>query len=395
MVAGGEPGACEKTFGRKTQLVIMLQCHSSKEIIVLPSRKNPSVPSTPSPRTRSRLAVCFVALALLLTAWPGQAQTTDLIFVAEPSVPVASRPFRLVISGTVLAFQASPRREDRSVVLEGNTIRIVQKGGLLGIPSIESYLASVDVGPLAEGTWNVEVEFEAEGTAPPLTFGPTKEELGSIQVGAPYRIDGPDVSYSSTAVSFTISRVDTCSSLGGIEVIPGSADDGADGTVTIPWNQGCPILPPPPELRTLETGLIGPLTAGTWNIDVVDGLGYLQARHQLEILPNPVLLQNGRFQVDLVWFNNLAADDAFPATPPTEDSALYAFFTPGNWEVMLKVLDGCAINGFYWVFTAANTNQGYDVLVTDTETGQEWTYHNPLGTTAPAVTDTSAFPCGI
>ena len=336
---------------------------------------------------------CLILVSSMVVPSPAQAQI-DLQFVTEPPSPAAGQPFRLVIAGTVVAFQASDRKEDRSVVIEDETIRVIQKGGLLGFPSEEPYLASVEVGPLSEGTWNVAVDLQVEGGGN-LPFAPKAvAELGTIFLGASYRIEGPEVGYSSTAVSFTISRVDNCPSLGEIIVTHEPAENGADGTVTIPWDNGCPILPPPPELEVLETDPIGPLPAGRWNIDVVDRTGHLQARSELEVLPNPVLLQGDRFRVEATWFNNLAADDAFPATAPTNDSALYAFFTPGNWEVMLKVLDGCAINDFYWVFTAANTNQGYDILITDTVTGEEWTYHNPLGTTAPAVTDTQAFPCG-
>ncbi len=76
----------------------------------------------------------------------------------------------------------------------------------------------------------------------------------------------------------------------------------------------------------------------------------------------------------------------------TPDSGLFWFFTPGNdWEMLIKVLDGCAINGHHWVFASATTTVEYTLRVTDTETGRIREYFNPLGRAAPAITDTSAF----
>ena len=58
---------------------------------------------------------------------------------------------------------------------------------------------------------------------------------------------------------------------------------------------------------------------------------------------------------------------------------------------MVKVLDGCGVNGHYWVFAAATTNVEYTLRVEDTATGHVRRYENPLGVSSPAVTDTMAF----
>lgn len=87
---------------------------------------------------------------------------------------------------------------------------------------------------------------------------------------------------------------------------------------------------------------------------------------------------------------------ATPVRFGTSDSALFWFFRPTNWEVIVKVLDGCAANGHVWVFIAAITNQEYTVEVSE-ETGapinRRRTYTNPQGTRSPAFTDTQAFSC--
>ena len=59
--------------------------------------------------------------------------------------------------------------------------------------------------------------------------------------------------------------------------------------------------------------------------------------------------------------------------------------------MLVKVLNGCALNNRYWVFAAATTDVGYTLRVTDTETGRIKTYTNQVGQAAPAITDTDAF----
>jgi len=77
------------------------------------------------------------------------------------------------------------------------------------------------------------------------------------------------------------------------------------------------------------------------------------------------------------------------------DSGMFWFFNRDNWELLVKVLDGCAVNGHYWVFFAATTDVEFDLSVVpenlNLDGGQQ--YHNDLGHPADAVTDTAAFPC--
>ena len=73
------------------------------------------------------------------------------------------------------------------------------------------------------------------------------------------------------------------------------------------------------------------------------------------------------------------------------DSGIFYFFQKDNWELLLKVLDGCGVNERVWVFAAATTDVEYTLEVIDTETGQQVTYSNPLANLAAAVTDTDAF----
>ncbi len=80
----------------------------------------------------------------------------------------------------------------------------------------------------------------------------------------------------------------------------------------------------------------------------------------------------------------------------TDDSGLFYIFDPDNWEILVKVLDGCAENGHMWVLTASTTSLGHSIRVKDTVTG-EWHFHSHrAGRPAPAIVDTEAFSlaCG-
>lgn len=75
----------------------------------------------------------------------------------------------------------------------------------------------------------------------------------------------------------------------------------------------------------------------------------------------------------------------------TNDSGLFWFFDRDNWEVLVKVLDGCALNGRVWVFAASTTDLGYAIRVEDTATGEVREYRAEPGAPASAVTDMEAF----
>lgn len=138
------------------------------------------------------------------------------------------------------------------------------------------------------------------------------------------------------------------------------------------------------------------------SLTVANELGMRTARRTLEVIsssirrcrpgPTALCLHDGRFEVAVGWRDfdgNTGAGHVVPAA--SIDSGLFYFFTPENWEVLIKVLDGCPINGRYWVFFAATTNVELTVTVRDSATDRVNTYTNPLGQASDAVTDTSAF----
>ncbi|HLX07846.1 MAG TPA: hypothetical protein VKY89_08270 [Thermoanaerobaculia bacterium] len=73
-----------------------------------------------------------------------------------------------------------------------------------------------------------------------------------------------------------------------------------------------------------------------------------------------------------------------------DQGGMFWFFNPDNPEMLVKVIDGCAVNGRFWVFISAGTNVGYSITVTDTAFGATKTYTNNDLTPAVPVQDTSA-----
>lgn len=106
-----------------------------------------------------------------------------------------------------------------------------------------------------------------------------------------------------------------------------------------------------------------------------------------------VCLNRGRFRVQVAW-KTAAGEEGVATSVPvgSDDSALFWFFNANNWEMLIKVLDGCPVTNNYWVFFAATTDVQFVVTVTDTTTAKVKTYFNPQGISADAVTDTGAFP---
>jgi hypothetical protein len=81
------------------------------------------------------------------------------------------------------------------------------------------------------------------------------------------------------------------------------------------------------------------------------------------------------------------------AVPVTRDTGYFWFFSSNNIELVIKVLDGRAVNQKFWVCFGALSNVHYAITVTDTQTGAVRTYDNPSGHLA-SVADTSAFDGG-
>jgi ELWxxDGT repeat protein len=101
-------------------------------------------------------------------------------------------------------------------------------------------------------------------------------------------------------------------------------------------------------------------------------------------------LAGNRFAVTAAWRDGSGDSGTASVVPVSDDTGYLWFFSAANVEVMLKVLDGRAVNGRFWVFYGALSDVEYTITVTDTQTGAVRTYTNPAGTLA-SIADTGAF----
>lgn len=156
--------------------------------------------------------------------------------------------------------------------------------------------------------------------------------------------------------------------------------------------------------------------AGTWHVlaSIFDGVGgefqltatvIAEAAGTGACTPGTTTLciddepGDGRFEITVDYATALNGGStgqgkAIPLSPlGIRRGGLFWFFDITNPELLIKVLDGCDINGNYWVFWSAGTTVGLELEVRDLHTGQTVTYLDPDGTTAKPVTDTFALPC--
>jgi pseudomonalisin len=107
--------------------------------------------------------------------------------------------------------------------------------------------------------------------------------------------------------------------------------------------------------------------------------------------PTALCLNGGRFRVGASWRNVGTGESGDArAVPLSGDTGYFWFFTDNNIELVVKALDGRAVNGKFWFFYGALSNVEYSIVVTDTTTGLSRSYFNPQGRQA-SVADVSAF----
>ncbi len=102
-----------------------------------------------------------------------------------------------------------------------------------------------------------------------------------------------------------------------------------------------------------------------------------------------VTLRNG-YAVSMCWWH---ADAEGVASGEKLDgsSGVFWFFDRTNPEVLVKVLDGCSLNGHWWLYASGATDLGYQVEVTAPD-GRTGLWENLPGQSLPS-RDQEAFEC--
>jgi hypothetical protein len=101
------------------------------------------------------------------------------------------------------------------------------------------------------------------------------------------------------------------------------------------------------------------------------------------------------FPVSVEGTTGLVTQGRGRVVPPTPglEGGLFWFFSSKNPELFVKVVDGCALNGRYWVFAAGLTNVNFDITFAFYPTSTGIVYSNPQGRLGFNLADTDAIPC--
>jgi hypothetical protein len=143
-------------------------------------------------------------------------------------------------------------------------------------------------------------------------------------------------------------------------------------------------------------------SAGTWTLGVTNTGASTTGAYSIQLQCNTstplcsenattLCLGNNRFQVRATYNAGSSGSGSAQAVALTSDTGYLWFFDASNVEVVVKVLDGCALNNEYWVFAGGLTNVNVVMTVTDLQTNTTKTYTNPANTEYQPIQDTSAF----
>ncbi len=170
--------------------------------------------------------------------------------------------------------------------------------------------------------------------------------------------------------------------------------DRSGNTFTLSSTVG-PLSPRPPEGLFSADVDLGVLPSGTYKVVVENDLGTLSKSFAVLVPPNKLSLDGGRFEVLLGRDNPSSPGGGLfsPALQLSDLSGYFWFFDSENAEVTVKLLDGSAVNGHFWLFAAAMTDQPFTLSVSDTQCPAcaPKLYVNPAGKSLTFI-DVDSFP---
>jgi hypothetical protein len=140
-----------------------------------------------------------------------------------------------------------------------------------------------------------------------------------------------------------------------------------------------------PQAGRFQDAVAGP---GQIHVSTCPGYGQVPAGDA-----NSVALLGGRFCLTVTWTDASGTHASAPIAFRSDSSAGFWFFNPANWELQVKMLDGCGLNHRFWVLASGATNLDYQLNIVDTWSQSSTpvrTYHSKLGNLRATV-DTQAF----
>lgn len=146
---------------------------------------------------------------------------------------------------------------------------------------------------------------------------------------------------------------------------------------------------------------LGTLAEGAYSVVVVDApTGFPRLIQTLTFEVGEaftgVQVLGDRYHVSVLYATelDLAGEPLFlqaSSASFSEDSAWFWFFNEENVEVVVKILDGCTVNGHVWMFASGLTNVGVRIVVRDLATDESRVWESPIGEDFIPILDTHAF----
>jgi hypothetical protein len=112
--------------------------------------------------------------------------------------------------------------------------------------------------------------------------------------------------------------------------------------------------------------LLSPLAIGDYTIQVVvDGSQIADQPVRISAPSTELDLLDRRFVVITSWIDPQGVHQVANAIRLSDNSGYFWFFSSGNMEVTIKILDGRPLNGHFWVFIASMTDLQFSLSIYD------------------------------
>ena len=104
-------------------------------------------------------------------------------------------------------------------------------------------------------------------------------------------------------------------------------------------------------------------------------------------------LGDGRFRARVRYATDKGETGFGDGVLLTDDTGYFSFFDASNVEVIVKVLDACALSGSYWLYAAGLTDLEVELEVADPVTQQRHLIASPPGELFEPIANNRAFTC--
>jgi len=141
-----------------------------------------------------------------------------------------------------------------------------------------------------------------------------------------------------------------------------------------------------------------PASRFAWNRpEILLGLIMILILPASRLFADDLFLGGGRFRVASTWRTPDGRTGQGHGVSLSSDSGYFWFFSSSNVEMVVKVLDACALpSQRFWFFAAGLTNVEVEIEVEDVFAGAARRYTNPAGRAFVPIQDTNAFAtCSI